>query len=243
MPVFALSRSLRFPDPELAEPEGLLAVGGDLSVPRLVHAYASGVFPWYSEGHPILWWSPDPRLVLDIGPEGVRAPRRLARYLRAAGFSCTIDRAFDRVIRACADTPRPGQSGTWLLPEMIEAYEALHAAGFAHSCEVWRDGELAGGIYGVALGRAFFGESMFHAVPHASKAALLALCGQLGAWGFEFLDCQQTTPHMLALGAREISRREFLDRLAGALRGKSLRGGWAFLDPPPWAAGAPSASE
>lgn len=194
----------------LARPDGLLAAGGDLSAERLLRAYGQGIFPWYSEGQPILWWSPDPRCVLFC--ERVAISRRLRRRMRARSWRVTIDQAFEAILEGCA-APRPGQPETWITPEMMEAYSALHRAGHAHSLEVWLDGKLAGGIYGVAIGRIFFGESMFHRVSDASKVALVALCAQLRAWGFPLLDCQIHTPHLERMGAEMIPRERFLEWL------------------------------
>ncbi len=190
---------------------GLLMVGGDLSPQRLLCAYARGIFPWYEEGSPILWWSPDPRCVLF--PEKLHVGSSLRRALNAGRFRFSVDACFDRVIRACADAPRPGQNGTWLVPDMVAAYERLHRLGHAHSVEVWQDGELAGGLYGVLVGRAFFGESMFHRRSDASKAAVVHLAAWLRERGVAMVDCQQTTPHMLRLGAEEIPRSAFVARL------------------------------
>ena len=203
---------LWFPNVELAlqEPNGLLAVGGDLSEERLLLAYRSGVFPWYGPGQPILWWSPDPRLVLI--PERLRVSRSLAKPIRKGVFSLTLDQAFDAVIRACAE-PRPGQAGTWITPEMMAAYCDLHAAGHAHSVECWQDGRLAGGLYGVAIGHVFFGESMFARCTDASKVAFVGLVRQLSRWGFPLLDCQVHTTHLASLGAEAISRRDFIRTL------------------------------
>ncbi len=185
--------------------------GGDLSPERLLAGYARGIFPWYGEGSPILWWSPDPRCVLI--PSRLHVGDRLRRTLRSGRFSYSVDTCFGRVIRACAEAPRPGQDGTWIVPEMMHAYERLHTLGFAHSIEVWEQGELAGGLYGVLLGRVFFGESMFHMRSDASKAAVVWLTAWLSELGVELVDCQQTTPHMLRLGAEEMPRSEFLERL------------------------------
>lgn len=204
-----------FPPVEEAEAEGLLGVGGDLSPRRLIAAYASGIFPWYSEGSPILWWSPDPRCTLPL--DALHVPRSLARRLRREPFHFTVNRFFGEVIRRCASSARPGQDGTWIGAEMIAAYERLHRLGFAHSVEAWAAGELAGGIYGVALGRAFFGESMFYAVPDASKAALLHLVELLKERDTELFDCQQHTAHMRRFGAVETARPEFMRRLRKAL--------------------------
>jgi leucyl/phenylalanyl-tRNA--protein transferase len=205
-----------FPDPALAEtePNGLLAVGGDLSPQRLRNAYRLGIFPWYSAGQPILWWSPDPRLVLF--PDGLRISRSLRRTLRRGTFSISLDRDFGAVIRACA-APRPDADGTWILPEIARAYERLHALGLAHSAEAWQDDELVGGLYGVAIGRTFFGESMFSRASDASKVALVHLVRSLAAWGYALIDCQVYTPHLASLGAVEIPRAEFQRRLAEAV--------------------------
>jgi leucyl/phenylalanyl-tRNA--protein transferase len=201
-----------FPEVEraLAEPNGLLAAGADLSLPRLLEAYRNGIFPWFSHDQPILWWSPDPRMVLF--PAELKISRSLARTLRSTRFEVRADTAFDAVIEGCRQ-PRRGESGTWITEEMAEAYATLHRAGFAHSVETWLDGKLVGGLYGVALGRAFFGESMFARVSDASKVALVALARQLQHWGFGVIDCQMNTAHLASLGAREIPRAEFTRRL------------------------------
>ena len=201
-----------FPEVEraLAEPNGLLAAGADLSLPRLLEAYRNGIFPWFGHDQPILWWSPDPRMVLF--PAELKVSRSLARTLRSTRFEVRADTAFDAVIEGCRQ-PRRGESGTWITEEMAEAYGTLHRAGFAHSVETWLDGKLVGGLYGVALGRAFFGESMFARVSDASKVALVALARQLQHWGFGLIDCQMNTAHLASLGAREIRRAEFTRRL------------------------------
>jgi leucyl/phenylalanyl-tRNA--protein transferase len=221
MPVFYLSSDPLFPDPELAEPDGLLAVGGDLQVDRLVIAYSRGIFPWYSEGMPILWWSPDPRPV--IYPDQLHVSRRLARFVRQHSFQVTVDRDFFGVIQGCADMDRGETKGTWLVPEMIEAYENMYRQGYAHSVEVWKDGRLAGGFYGVALGRVFFGESMFHRCSEAAKVGFVLFVRYLETLGFRMIDCQQTTEHMLRFGAREIPRARFLSGLRKNLQGCSLQ--------------------
>lgn len=209
--IFGLSDELIFPPPYLAREDGLLAIGGDLSVERLLLAYGQGIFPWYTEEDPILWWAPDPRLVLE--PRLFHMPRRLARSIRQGQFQVTFDTSFAQVIRACS-APRPGkEQGTWLVPEMIEAYIRLHEAGYAHSVECWRDGMLAGGLYGVALGKIFFGESMFSRAANSSKVALAHLVTLLRHWGFDLIDCQMTTSHLLSLGAREMPGYEFHRRL------------------------------
>ncbi len=203
-----------FPDVSLAErePDGLLAIGGDLDPRRLLNAYRQGIFPWFNAGDPILWWSPDPRTVLP--PSQVHVSRSLAKTLRRGQLRITLDQAFHEVIGACAGL-RQGK-GTWLVPMMIRAYQRLHRAGWAHSVEVWRDGDLVGGLYGVSLGRMFFGESMFSLVSDASKVALVHLCRSLEERGFGLIDCQMATDHLLSLGAFQIPRAEFtatLDRL------------------------------
>ena len=207
----------RFPDPELAEeePNGLLAVGGDLHPRRLLNAYASGIFPWYSDGQPILWWSPDPRTVLY--PSEVHVARSLRRQLRRGGLELRIDSDFAGVIRACAE-PRRDEPGTWLVPEMQQAYLRLHQLGHAHSFELWQDDRLVGGLYGVSLGRAFFGESMFSRVPSASRIVMVYLCERLQAHGYPLIDCQVFNPHLARMGAREIPRSRFLAELGAALR-------------------------
>lgn len=226
MTIYRLFEQPLFPDPEDADPDGLLAVGGDLAPERLLNAYASGIFPWYSENSPILWWSPDPRLVLE--PERLHIPSSLRRALNSGRFRFSLDQAFGQVIRACAQARRPGQSGTWIVPEMITAYERLHELGHAHSAECWVDGRLAGGLYGVALGSVFYGESMFFEAPDASKALFAAFVRWLGANGCTLIDCQQTTAHLLRFGAREVSRKEFLRRVELGLRSPALPARWRF---------------
>ena len=205
-----------FPDPALAEtePNGLLAVGGDLSPQRLRSAYRLGIFPWYGAGQPILWWSPDPRLVLF--PDRLRISRSLRKTLRRGAFTVSLDRDFGAVIRACA-APRADAGGTWIVPAMARAYERLHVLGLAHSAEAWRGDELAGGLYGVAMGRVFFGESMFSRASDASKVALAYLARCLSDWGYALIDCQVYTPHLASLGAVEMPRAEFQRRLAEAI--------------------------
>jgi leucyl/phenylalanyl-tRNA--protein transferase len=223
MPIYLLTEELVFPPPRMAEPEGVLAVGGDLSPERLELAYSMGIFPWYSEGQPILWWSPDPRLVLF--PEELKISRSLRQTIKRGVYRVTMDTAFEDVVERCARIHRDEDGGTWITPEMGEAYIALHRRGRAHSVEAWgEEGELAGGLYGVALGGAFFGESMFHLAPDASKVALAALVERLKGWGFELIDCQVTTAFFKQMGAREIPREEFLRRLHRAIR-KKVRAG------------------
>lgn len=217
-PVFPpASRALR-------DPDGLLAVGGDLSPERLLAAYRQGIFPWFSPGEPILWWSPDPRMVLF--PDELRITRSLAKTLRNADYEIRLDTAFDRIIAACAETSRDGQSGTWITPEMQAAYRRLHALGHAHSVETWQAGRLVGGLYGIALGRAFFGESMFSHRTDASKIALAHLCRFLAAQGFGIIDCQMETAHLASMGARPIPRDEFLARIAACVAAGDAPGRW-----------------
>ena len=224
MPIFRLVDEPIFPPPDYADPSGLLAVGGDLSKERLLEAYRLGIFPWYSDDQPILWWSPDPRLVLDL--KDFTISRSLRKTLKKAIFQVTFDHAFEQVIQACAVVPRTAQNGTWITEEMQEAYINLHGLGYAHSVESWLGGELVGGLYGVSLGKAFFGESMFHLKTDASKAALATLVEKLKSWDFHFIDSQMTTEHMIRLGAKELPRRIFLKRLQLALRQPTKRGRW-----------------
>ena len=215
----------------MAEPNGLLAAGGDLSTDRLLAAYREGIFPWYSDGQPILWWSPNPRAVLF--PERVRIPRSLHRVLRSGQFRVSMDTAFERVIRACA-APRKDDEGTWITSEMLHAYERLHRLGLAHSVEVWRAENLVGGLYGVAFGRLFFGESMFSRTNDASKVALVHLCGQLLEWGFPLIDCQQTSAHLQRMGAEDIPRSDFVRLLRqwrdAAAQPSPWRLGWTYTE-------------
>jgi len=221
-----------FPDPRVAllEPNGLLAVGGDLSPGRLHNAYRRGIFPWFSAGDPILWWSPDPRTV--IFPKQLHISRSLRKHLRKHDLSVSFDHDFFGVIHGCAQ-PRDDQGGTWLLPQMIAAYQSLHAIGLAHSVEVWRDKELVGGLYGVAIGRAFFGESMFSRVTDASKVALVHLCKRLADWRFGLIDCQMRTDHLVSMGAIEIPREEFLTLLEEHCPRSGFNSNWfgGFEDP------------
>lgn len=221
------STDLRFPPAELASPEGLLAVGGDLRAERLLEAYRHGIFPWYNPGQPILWWSPDPRAVLF--PAKLRISRSLGKTLRREKFEVRLDTAFREVMQHCAE-PRDNRlgHGTWITPEMIEAYCVLHERGLAHSVESWLDGKLVGGLYGVALGNAFFGESMFARETDSSKVAFVQLVRQLELWGFDFVDCQLPSAHLSSLGAEEIRRRDFLDRLERALQQPGHPGRWRF---------------
>lgn len=225
LPFLDDARPDEFPPVESArvEPDGLLAAGGDLRPERLLAAYRRGIFPWYSRGQPILWWSPDPRTVFDTASPHV--PKRLARWLRACRWTVSADTAFAEVMRACA-APREGQHGTWISADMLSAYQRLHVLGHAHSIEI-REGErLVGGIYGLAIGRMFFGESMFSAEPNGSKVALLALCRGLEAWGFPLLDAQVASTHLFTLGARELPRAAFCRRVRDLASVQGLQGGW-----------------
>lgn len=198
-------------DAALIEPNGLLAAGADLSPQRLLDAYARGIFPWFNPGEPILWWSPNPRMVLF--PHEFKLRRSLRKRLRHTDYEVRFDTAFREVMLACA-MPRPGQQGSWITPQMIDAYTRLHALGHAHSVETWINGELVGGLYGVSIGRVFFGESMFTRVTDASKIAFAHLVAQLAHWGYGLIDCQMSTRHLTSLGAREIPRSEFISLLA-----------------------------
>lgn len=204
-----LTEDLIFPPPHLADDNGLLAVGGDLTAQRLLLAYKMGIFPWYSEEDPLLWWSPDPRLV--IFPSKIKMSRSLKKTIRKERFKITLNRAFDEVIRSCAEVRIENGEETWIVDDMQKAYRMLHKMGFAHSVEAWMDGELAGGLYGVSIGRSFFGESMFSKVSDASKVAFAKFAGFLEKNSFDIIDCQVRTDHLISLGAEEISRKRFLD--------------------------------
>ena len=225
MPIFRLDDRLIFPDPSLAE-DGLLAVGGDLEPERLLLAYRSGIFPWYEEGQPILWHSPDPRMVLEA--ERLHVPASLKKEIKREPYRLTLDTAFRDVIEACAATPRPREAGTWITPDMIEAYVELHRLGYAHSAEAWQEESLAGGLYGVSLGCAFFGESMFARRPDASKIAFVALVEQLRKWGITLIDSQVHTEHLERFGAKEWPRKRYLAALRKALERPTRRGTWSF---------------
>lgn len=224
MPVYALGRPLAFPPPEEAE-GGLVAVGGDLSPGRLLLAYKSGIFPWYEQGLPILWHSPDPRCVLPL--DRLHVGRTLRRVVAKRMYEVRFDTAFERVIRACKATLRPDQDGTWITNDMENAYVRLHRLGYAHSVEAFEaNGELAGGLYGVSLGRVFFGESMFSWRPNASKVALVSLAERVKRWGFRLIDAQVPTPHTVAMGAEEWPRAKFLEVLRGELDHPTRKGSW-----------------
>jgi leucyl/phenylalanyl-tRNA--protein transferase len=222
------TNDLRFPPVETSTPEGLVAIGGDLRPERLLAAYRHGIFPWYSEDQPILWWSPDPRTVLF--PAKLKISRSLRKTLRQGKFLVSFDQAFGEVMRACAGARGNQPPGTWITPAMLDAYTRLHTLGHAHSVEVWDDGQLVGGLYGVALGAAFFGESMFSRTTDASKVAFAHLVRQLEAWGYTLIDCQVASAHLFSLGAEEIPRAEFLARLAAALVRPGRPAPWRFDD-------------
>ena len=218
---------LRFPPVDLASPEGLLAIGGDLAAARLLEAYRHGIFPWYSQGQPIMWWSPDPRAILFSGK--IKISRSLAKTIRQNRFGISFDRAFPDVVQACSE-PRGKQTGvgTWITPAMMAAYCKLHEMGRAHSVEIWQAEKLVGGLYGISLGRAFFGESMFSRVSNSSKIALTMLAIQLERWHFHFIDCQLPSDHLSSLGVESVTREEFLQALKTALTFKDKPGAWYF---------------
>ena len=224
MPVEISHRKLEFPDLDEADESGLLALGGDLSIERLKLAYSKGIFPWYEKGMPILWWSPDPRMVLF--PDKMIISHSLKQSIKKQQFTVTIDKAFEKVIKNCAKTPRKGENGTWITNEMRNAYIRLHKAGYAHSAEAWLDGELVGGLYGVAIGKVYFGESMFHHVTNASKVAFYHFVEKLSSWDFEIIDAQVYTNHLESLGGEMIPRSQYLQVLEGALKVKDITGSW-----------------
>ncbi len=216
----------QFPPVEMASPEGLLAIGGDLSSERLIEAYRQGIFPWYNEDQPILWWSPDPRLVLF--PQRLKISRSLKKLLRKNLFQITFDTAFREVMLGCAAPRSPSmESDTWISNDMITAYMRLHTQGLAHSVETWQSGKLVGGLYGVALGGCYFGESMFSRVADASKAALVYLVNNIINWGFDLIDCQVSSDHLISLGAEEIHRVDFMCYLESALKRPGKPGSWS----------------
>ncbi len=226
MPVFRLGKELAFPPAEWSGPDGLIGIGGDLSPERLLLAYSQGIFPWHEDRHGPWWYSPDPRMVLP--PERLHVSRSLRKTLRQGRFRVSLDEAFPAVIAACAEIPRRHEDGTWISPRFQRAYTELHRRGFAHSVEAWQGRELVGGLYGLSLGAAFFGESMFARVPDASKAAFVTLVEQLARWGFTLVDCQVHTEHLERFGAEEWARERYLAALAEALRGATRPGPWRF---------------
>ncbi len=223
MTIFQLSKDILFPPVSLAERDGILAIGGDLSPERLIAAYGQGIFPWYSEGDPIIWWSPDPRFVLF--PDEIKISKTMRQVLRRDIFHFTVDKNFREVIQACQQ-PRKHERGTWITREMKDAYIRLHDMGIAHSVEAWRNGKLTGGLYGVSLGRCFFGESMFARESNASKAAFITLVKKLADKGFIIIDCQVYTGHLESLGARFISREEYITIVNEGLEYDTLQGSW-----------------
>ncbi|MEL6194281.1 MAG: leucyl/phenylalanyl-tRNA--protein transferase [Bacteroidota bacterium] len=231
MPVFWLTEEHIFPHPELANEEGILAIGGDLHPDRLLLAYKNGIFPWYSPGEPIIWWSPDPRFVLF--PGNLKVSKSMKQILRKEVFKVTINQAFREVMRQCQKTKRKGQAGTWITDEMINSYAKLHWKGIAHSVEVWENDELVGGLYGVSFGKCFFGESMFSHKSNASKAGFLTLVKVLEREGFALIDCQVHTDHLESLGAGMISRKEFLTQLENHLNPSFPWKGWIDLETQP----------
>jgi len=226
MPIFQLTEEIQFPPVEMATPEGILAIGGDLSPERLITAYSSGIFPWYTEESPILWWSPNPRFVLFLNE--LKLSKSTRKVIKKNPFSFTFDKCFEEVIKSCS-LPRKSEFGTWIVKDMIEAYIRLHNMGYAHSVEAWQDGKLAGGLYGVSLGRCFFGESMFTKVSNASKLSLVFLVNTLRKLEFHFIDSQVYTPHLARMGAREIPRSEYIKLLKGALKFDTLKGNWGTI--------------
>ena len=226
MPVYRLPDAHVFPPPSHAEPDGLLAVGGDLHPRRLLLAYAHGIFPWYSEGEPILWFSPHARFVLP--PDELKVGRSLKKRVKRGDYEVRLDTAFSAVIRACRETARPGQSGTWITDEMERAYGLLHHMGIAHSVEAWKNDQLVGGLYGVAVGRTFAGESMFAHASDASKVAFVWLVRQLQQWGFSLIDCQIHTNHLARFGARDMPRDDFFSVLQAGLEDGPAPGSWSF---------------
>ena len=226
MPVFLLTDKIAFPPPHLASSEGLLAVGGDISQERLLLAYRMGIFPWFSDDEPILWWSPDPRLVLY--PREIKISKTLKKIMKKGLFKVTMDSAFVQVINQCAKIRLQNNQGTWIVEDMIDAYSKLHESGFAHSVETWYHEELAGGLYGVSLGKCFFGESMFTRISNASNVALVKLVEYLNTLSFDMIDCQLTTEHLLRFGAKEIPRVSFLNQLEESLKAPTKKGKWCY---------------
>ena len=229
MPVFWLSKdNIDFPSPGLANPDGILALGGDLSVERLLHAYNNGIFPWFNHDDPIIWWSPDPRFVLY--PAELKVSKSMRPYFNQRKFRITADQHFATVVTNCQQVKRNRQSGgTWITNSMLEAYTDLHHAGYAHSIEVWQEEKLVGGLYGVSIGKVFFGESMFSTVPNASKFALISMAKKLKKLDFDLIDCQQKTAHLGSLGARSIPRKDFLEHLTKNQTKPTIRENWGPL--------------
>ncbi len=226
MTVYLLKDDLIFPPAKLANEDGILALGGDLTVERLLLAYSNGIFPWYSYGEPILWWSPDPRFV--IKPDEIKISRSMRQLLKKDPFRLTYDQEFEQVISKC-QKPRKNEPDTWITREMKQAYIELHKKGYAHSVEVWQDEKLAGGLYGVSLGKCFFGESMFTEVSNASKVAFISLAHTLLQLDFDIIDCQVYTQHLESLGAYDIPRSEFIDIVHNSIKGETLKGNWGEL--------------
>lgn len=228
-PWLPADRFVAFPPPDSASPEGILCVGGNLSPGMLLSAYRQGAFPWFNEEDPLLWWSPDPRFVLP--PAETHASATMKKIIRKRRYALSLDTAFGRVIRACKTAYRPGQRGTWIQDDMVQAYEELHALGYAHSVEAWQDGRLVGGLYGIALGGVFFGESMFSLADDASKAAFIPFAWRLADEGFILIDSQVRTDHVASMGGREIPRPEYLATLSRALGLPDRRGDWGAMFP------------
>lgn len=224
MPIFQLVKDIIFPKPELAEPDGLLAIGGDLKPERLLAAYVNGIFPWFSEGNPILWWSPDPRTVLMLNE--FKVSKSLLQSIKKNSYEIKFDTNFSEVIKQCAIVERKHEDGTWITKKMIKAYTELHKLGFAHSVETYFEGKLVGGLYGISLGKAFFGESMFHLKTDASKAAIYYLVEKLKTWNFNFIDAQVRTEHLISLGAKEILREIYLELLENSMKVETKIGSW-----------------
>ncbi|MCX6285803.1 MAG: leucyl/phenylalanyl-tRNA--protein transferase [Bacteroidetes bacterium] len=226
MPVYLLPEEPIFPLPSEAEPDGLIAIGGDLSPGRLLKAYTEGIFPWFRDEEDVFWFSPDPRMILL--PDELKISASLKRVIRSGKFKVRTDSSFEKVITACAEAPRVGQDGSWIDPDFIKAYTDLHRLGFAHSFEAFLDGELSGGLYGVSIGRAFFGESMFHKVTDASKVAFFYMVEKIKTWQFHFIDCQVETDLLRSLGARPVPRAEYLERLKTAAGFPTHEGCWVL---------------
>ena len=226
MPVYLLPEEPVFPPPSEAEPDGLLAIGGDLSPERLLKSYTEGIFPWFRDEDDLFWFSPDPRLVLY--PDEIKISSSLHRLIKGGKFKVSTDTAFEQVIQACADAPRKGQDGSWIDQDFINAYTRLHRLGFAHSFETFYNDELIGGLYGVSIGRAFFGESMFHKVNNASKVAFVYLVMKIKTWQFHFIDCQVETDLLTGLGAKPVPRTEYLEHLKTAVGFPSQKGKWTL---------------